>query len=199
MKSDTERVARACAAALALLGLYALHASAASEAAIRNWPRRSRAVASFMIEKYGEPDGSDSNRLVWYNNGQWRKTVVYRRPPRNIEGSRGDDILEQTISYDVPDDKVAALKSFDVRVKFDRGKGELSSRSENENYNYLALNLADEIVRGKRNPDEAVDDYRKMIRLSESGKNSELLYGFSFPLTVEPSGSPDSSGNGRAP
>ena len=199
MKSDTERVARACAAALALLGLHALHASAAAEAAIRNWPRRSRAVASFMIKKYDEPNSSDANSLVWYNNGQWRKTVVYRRPPRNVAGSRGDDILEQTISYDVPDDKIAALRSFDDRIKFDKGKGELSSRSENENYNYLALNLADEIVRGKRSPDEALDDYRRTIRLSESGKNSELLYGFSFPLTVEPRGFPDSSGNGRAP
>jgi hypothetical protein len=197
MKRDTGRVTRACAAALAILGLCALHASAASEAAIRNWPRRSRAVASFMIEKYGEPNAFDANSLVWYNNGQWRKTVVYRRSPRDNKGSRGDDILEQSISYNVPDDKISALKSFDDRIKFDKEKGELSSLSENENYNYLALNLADEIVGGKLSPGEALDDYRKTIRLSESGKNSELMYGFSFPLMIESKELPRSSGNGR--
>ena len=100
-------------------------------------------------------------------------------------GDRGDDILEQTIPYNVPDDKIAALKSFDGRLKIEKGRRELSSRSENENDNYLALNLADEIVGGKRTPDDARGDYRKLIRLSESGKNSELMYGFAFPLGLK--------------
>jgi hypothetical protein len=90
------------------------------------------------------------------------------------------------IAYDakVPETKRAALRRFDARVAFDPETGELSAQSESERFNYLALNLADEIVNGKRTADQAKDFYLKTSRLAASGKSSPYMDGFLFPLSA---------------
>ena len=152
---------------------------------IQIWPGRPRSTARALIAKYGEPSRFSDNDLVWFKNGPWKKTVVYRSAPQGFMHAK--DILEQSINYVVPDAKIAALKSFDGRIKFDKTNKELSSRAENENMNFLAMNLADEIVNDKRSPDEARDFYRKTLKLSESGKSSAYTDGFLFPLSVDQS------------
>jgi hypothetical protein len=168
---------------LACCGLWAATAAVPTpETVIKDWPKRSSSEARMLIAKYGRPSRFDVDSLVWYGNGQWSKTILRRRSPRSFLGIHGRDILEQSISYAVPDDKIAALENFDTFVKYDRGTGELSSRATSEKLNYLALNLAAEIVADKWNADEARDFYAKTMRLSESGKSSAYLEGFVFPL-----------------
>jgi hypothetical protein len=150
------------------------------ESSIRNWPERPRAAARALIAKYGEPTRFSDDDLVWFDNGPWRKTVVYRDAPQGFLHAK--NILEQSISYDVPPGKLAKLKSFDGGLSFDKKSGELTSRAETETLNFLVLNLADEIVTDKRSPDESRDFYRKTLRLSESGKTSAYMGGFLFPL-----------------
>jgi hypothetical protein len=200
MMNDFGRSMRACAALPGILGLFALGAAAevpgpyesappknetsaavkTPETAVRDWPERSRSTALALISKYGEPSSFDDNTLTWIKNSPWRKTVVYRNAPQGFMHTK--DILEQTIGYDVPEDKVATLKRFDERLDANKTAGELSSRSETESLNYLALNLADEIVGGKRSVDEARDFYHRMTQLSASGKSSAYMDGFVFPL-----------------
>jgi hypothetical protein len=153
------------------------------ETTIVKWPERPRSEARVMIAKYGEPSTFDDKSLVWYDNGPWQQSVVYRTAPQSLLGFRGKDILEQSIAYDVPDARLAALKSFDSRISFDKSNKKLSARSENENLNYLVFNLADEIVNGKRTVDEARDFYRKTVKLSEAGKSSSYMDGFLFPVS----------------
>jgi hypothetical protein len=150
------------------------------ERVIRNWPALPMREARVLIDKYGEPDRFDDDSLVWENNGPWQETIVYRKARPTFTDGREEDILEQSISYDVPQDKLAALERFDDRLEVDRPIGELSSRSGNENENYLALNLADEIVGGKRTPSQARDFYRRTLKLAASGKSSPYLQGFLF-------------------
>jgi hypothetical protein len=204
MKNDIGRDVRKFAAGLGILGLCAFSASAevpgpdapqvknetsaavqTPETVIQNWPERSRSTALALIAKYGEPDRFTGDDLVWSKNGPWQKTVVYRTAPQGF--LHGQDVLEQSISYDVPDEKIPALKSFDSRINFDKATGELSSRAESESLNYLALNLADEIVTDKRTPDDARDFYRKTVKLSEAGKASPYTDGFVFPLKQDKS------------
>ena len=191
---------RKYAAGLVLLGLCALAAPALEpgpneppvlnetsaavqtpETVIRDWPEGPRGAARALIAKYGDPSGFDENRLVWHNVGPWQETAVYREPPES-SGHRGEDILEQSIAYVVPENKLADLNRFDRRLDFDKPSGELVARSESESLNYLALNLADEIVNGKRSPDAARDFYRKTLKLSAAGKTSPYMNGFLFPL-----------------
>lgn len=205
MPIDAGRRARGYAAGLGILGLCALGAPAEQpgphepavlnendaavrtpEAVIRKWPDRPRATAGALIAKYGEPSSFDDDSLVWYNKGPWRQTVVYREAPHSFMGYHGKDILEQWISYVVPENRIAELKRFDNRIAVDKAGGELSARSESENLNYLALNLADEILAGKRRPDAARDFYLKTMKLSASGKSSPYMDGFLFPPRAAP-------------
>lgn len=158
------------------------------ETVVQQWPERSRGAALALIEKYGEPDLFDEDSLTWDENGPWDETVVYREAPLVSIEDDGRNILKQSIDYDadVPEKKIAALGRFDARVEFDPETGELSAQSEGENLNYLALNLADEIVSGKRTADQAKDFYLKTTRLAAAGKMSPYMEGFLFPRSARP-------------
>jgi len=145
------------------------------EAITRRWPPRSRAAASLMIEKYGAPDQYDRDTLVWFNNGEWKRTIVYRRRLHNDPAVTRSDFLEQTIGYLVPNDKVAELKRFNPKLTVSQAAGELTFASDSEAKNRLALNLADEIVTGGRTAADARAFYLKTSRLSAAGKSSSYL------------------------
>lgn len=67
------------------------------------------------------------------------------------------DVLEQVISYRVPPDKFDELAEYDGSVIAERTKGTLAARCDKEAMNFLALNLAHDIITGKR----SVGDARK--------------------------------------
>lgn len=69
--------------------------------------------------------------------------------------------MESVIDYHVPPDKADDLEAYDGSVLFDRTKGEMSARCDKEAANMVALNLADDIITGKRNIDEARQEYGK--------------------------------------
>jgi hypothetical protein len=152
------------------------------EMVIRKWPEFPLREARALIARYGEPDRFDDGSLAWDQNGPWLETIVYREPRPSFTAGRGRDILEQSIPYAVPQDKIAELERFDDRLEFDKASGELSSRSGSETLNYLALNLADEIVNGKRTANQARDFYRRTLSLEASGKSSPYLQGFLFHI-----------------
>jgi hypothetical protein len=104
---------------------------------------------------------------------------------------RDKDYLEQTVGYQVPNDKVNALKRFDKRLDVNQTAGELSSRSESESMNILALNLADEIVNDRRSVEEARDFYRETERLSRSGKSSRYIDGLLFDVRNDRGSDPE--------
>jgi hypothetical protein len=145
------------------------------EAIIRQWPERARSIVRVMIQTYGQPNRISAGALVWHNNGPWRKTVVYRKARSNSRAMRGQDYLEQTVGYQVPDDKINALRRFNRRIAVSKAKDELSCRSDSEKLNILALNLADDIVNYRRSVEDARYFYRQAVRLAMSGKSSMYL------------------------
>jgi hypothetical protein len=164
------------------------------EKIIEGWPERARGAALAMMEKYGPPNRVSGEALVWYNNGPWQKTIVYRRSRPHSPATRGQDFLEQVIGYQVPNDRINALKRFSERIAVNKAKGELSFRSESESMNFLALNLADEIITGKRSAEDARLFYRDTARLSQSGKTSPYVEGFRFEMFGDKSSSPEYPG-----
>jgi hypothetical protein len=139
---------------------------------IKTWSPAPRALAEAMMEEYGEPNLVDDDALLWLHNGPWRKTTVYRTALYHATAGSDKDYLQQTIGYEVPADKVAALKLFDKKLELDTAAGELSSCSDSESSNYLALNLADEIVLGERSVADARSFYDRTLRLAAAGKSS---------------------------
>jgi hypothetical protein len=109
---------------------------------LKAWPNVAKTAALTMIQKYGPPDEACSGRLVWHNNGPWRRTVVYAEEVEHNFPTPHHDVLEQYIPYRVPVGKFDQLAAFDGSVLVDRTKGEISARCEGEGGNLLALNHA---------------------------------------------------------
>ncbi|MCM2305757.1 MAG: hypothetical protein NDJ72_13735 [Elusimicrobia bacterium] len=151
-----------------------------AETVIRKWPKKVQTEAKLLIERYGQPGSVDESRLTWTDNGPWRRTVLYKegRTRSMVGGSR--DHLEQTISREVPLDKVADLEKFDKRIKIDRAAGEMSACADSERLNFLALNLADDIITGQRTVMDARAFAVKVKALEKAGKSSPYLNGLNF-------------------
>ncbi|NNN04905.1 MAG: hypothetical protein HKL90_03295 [Elusimicrobia bacterium] len=169
-------------------------AARTAESVIQNWPERSRDTARALIAEYGEPAAFSGEALVWSGNGAWKKTVVHRGAWPRLLVMKDRNYLEQAISYRVPEDKIAALKMFDSRVQVDPVDGELSSRAESEKMNYLALNMAVEIIDEKRSVEDASAFYRREAELAAAGKSSPYLEGFTFNVDAGASGAPGDPG-----
>lgn len=157
-------------------------AAAAAETIIQSWPEEVRSLAKVMIERYGAPEAAGEKHLIWYNNGPWLKTVVHRDGFKRALIGKGRDHLEQIITYRVPANKAAELARFDARLVVDRDAGELASRADSETLNFLALNLADDIVKGQKNADAANIFYEKVKTLEMAGKSSPYLDGLMFTI-----------------
>ncbi|HEX4046920.1 MAG TPA: hypothetical protein VH309_03755 [Elusimicrobiota bacterium] len=183
------RGTRSLAAGLGLLALLAWPAPRAAaapraspQAVIRAWPRRERAVARAMLEKYGRPAQFDRRQLVWFNKGIWKRTIVYRRSPRFSAKAPDAEFLQQTVGYIVPADKIAALERFDPRIEVSPTAGELGFISDSEGTNLLGLNVADEVVTGRRSVSDARAFFARTSRLAASGKSSPFLRKLLFPV-----------------
>lgn len=147
------------------------------EAIVKRWPKRARNTAALLLEKYGAPHQFDRDTLVWFNTGDWKKTVL-----RGAGAAKNANYLEQTVGYLVPSDKIAELERFNPMIDVSLTAGELTFASDSEETNRLAVNLAEEIVTGKRNVADARAFYQRTARLAASGKSSTYLDKIQFDV-----------------
>ena len=165
-----------------------------SPSIIDAWPEKPRATAKLLIDKYGAPDEATSKTLVWRNNGPWKRTVLSSEEVDHQFPAKHTDFLAQTVNYKVPAGKAGDLIKFDGSLIVDRTRGELTSRCDKEENNRLALNLADEIVRGKRSADDARKFLAKSVETSASGKSSPYVEDLRFtPQSADVTADPDSA------
>jgi hypothetical protein len=125
------------------------------ESAITDWPERPRQVAKKIAAAYGQPDEVTPTMLVWHDTGPWKRTIVYREEVKHDFPKPHTDIVEQVIDYKVPVDKFDDLAAFDGSVIVERTKGEMSARCDDEKMNFLAINLANDVVTGAQDADGA--------------------------------------------
>jgi hypothetical protein len=145
-----------------------------------SWPKEAREATQPILEKYGEPDEMTQSMLIWYNNGPWVKTVATNEPTEHVFPMPHTDVVEQFISYHVPADKVDALTRFDGSVMYRRTEGLLSARCHDEPANFLALNLAHQIVTGKKTVEEAKEAYVQSMKDHRAKKPTPLMDGLQF-------------------
>lgn len=146
-----------------------------AEAVIRSWPAASQEAARAMIERYGRPDGVLDRMLVWYDRGLWNRVIVYRIEERDEFPVPHIDYVENTVNYPVPPHKVADLLRFDRAIVVDSVHGTLSAQGASEAENTLALNLADEIMRGKRSVSSAQSFLKETVAREAAGKSSPYM------------------------
>jgi hypothetical protein len=155
---------------------------------IAGWRAKPQEVARTVIAKYGLPQEASSMRLVWHNNGPWKMTELVNEEIPHSFPKPHPDMLKQTISYRVAPDKFDELAEYDGSVIVERTKGEISARCDMEGANFLALNLADEIVRGKRGVKDARKFYAETVI---EMKNPEYMKGFLFQASQAAQGDAD--------
>lgn len=161
--------------------LYAQSNMDASEA-INDWPEESKKVAENMMEKYGDPDGVTDIMLVWQDAGDWKRIVVSKEPVEHHFPMKHMDVVEQVIDYDVPVEKFDELAKYDGSVIVERTKAEISARCDKEAANYLAINLAHDIIEGDKSVEEARQAYAENIKMLMEGEEPDYTQDFQFEL-----------------
>ena len=130
---------------------------------LEGWPPKTVALAVELVRKYGEPNEATATRLTWFHNGPWKRTVLLREgTPHNFPKAH-QDVLEQTVDYRVPANKVGDLLKYNGSLVIDRTRGELSAHCDSEQQNNIVLNIADDIVKGERNVEQALAYHAQVI------------------------------------
>jgi hypothetical protein len=161
---------------------------------IQAWPTESKQAAEAIIAKYGMPTEFTSSMLVWEQTGPWKKTVVMKEAVDHQFPIAHKDVLKQVVDYKVPADKTDELAQFDGSIIVDRTKGELAVRCDKEENNFLAINLADEIIKGKKTVKQARDMMAKAVTGKQLAGNEGMFKdGLKFQLATSSTADADKS------
>ena len=127
----------------------------AFKVATQGWPAESRHAAQLVVKKYGEADEACHSTLTWDRPGPWKKIVAHRERSEHNFPAAHADLIECFVEFRVPPWKVTDLVRFDGSLVVYRTLGEISARCHDEESNFLAMNLAYDIISGKRSVDDA--------------------------------------------
>lgn len=144
---------------------------------LASWKMAPREVARKTIAQYGPPHEVSANRLIWMNNGPWKMTELVNEEIPHDFPMPHHDMLRQVIGWKVPVDKFDELAEYDGSVIVERTKGEVSARCDKEEANFLALNLAHDIVMGKKSVRDARKAYTEAVG---EMKHPEYMKGLMF-------------------
>lgn len=147
---------------------------------LANWPDDSKQVAHSIIDTYSEPDELTSSLLIWHQSGPWFKTIVYKQPIQHFFPMPHTDIVEQFVYYDIPPEKYTELGKFDGSVMVRRTEGLLSAKCHDEEANFLAVNLAVDIVLDKISAQEARQHYLQAMKDYRMGKSVPYMQALQF-------------------
>lgn len=179
------------AAAFALAATAAIPTSAQAPAQRMNarqlqsmmasWPASARMAAADMMRKYGAPNEVTATMLKWHNNGPWKYTMISRNETAHRFPGPHPDVMEQGINYRVPVAMFDDLAAYDGSVTADRTQGHLAARCDKEGANFLALNLAHDIVTRRKTVPTARAYYgRAIAAFKKSGRMDPYMQGLRF-------------------
>ena len=136
-------------------GAALLVARADVDAVIGDWPPAPKKMAQDMVRRYGLPNEATPTLLIWHDSGPWKRTIVTSDETAHDFPTPHTDFISQTISYDVPVEKLAELARYDGSLIVYRTAGQVTASCDNEAANFLAINLMHEIVEGRMTAEEA--------------------------------------------
>ncbi len=152
------------------------------------WKAEPKALAAKIIAKYGMPQEASANRLIWVNNGPWKWSELVNEEIQHDFPMPHHDMFKQVIAWKVPAGKFDDLAEYDGSIIVERTKGEVAARCDKEEANFLAINLAYDVVMGKKSSDEARKAYTEAIG---EKKHAEYMKGFIFTPPAGMQGDPD--------
>jgi hypothetical protein len=93
------------------------------------------------------------------------------------------------VNYRVPLEKVADLVKYNGSLVIDRTRGELTVHCNNEQSNTLTVNIANDIVTGDRNVEQALAYHAQVIRGVQIGEPET----YPFKLRIKPQTTADTA------
>jgi hypothetical protein len=135
-----------------------------SQKNLAGWPEGTRRLGAQLMTRYGAPTEVTPRQVTWMNSGQWVRTTLYKEGATQNFAAPHRNVLEQAVLYKVPIDKLTALAQFNRSLMADLARGELVSSADSEEINFLAINVADDVVKGQRSADEARIYFAQLVR-----------------------------------
>jgi hypothetical protein len=105
---------------------------------LNTWQEKLREGAFKLINKYGYPDEASTSKLIWYNNGDWKRTIVHRDALIYLLPNNQSNFLEQTFEYMR---SLGELKLSKENIYVNRTKKEITIFGESEEVNLRSLNI----------------------------------------------------------
>lgn len=146
------------------------------------WPEAAREAADLVLRAYGEPDECTPSEMVWFNAGPWKRIVATKRFFEHRFPVPHTDSVECFVDYAVPPGAVSALAYFDGSVMVERTAGEMSARCHDEQANFLALNLAHDIITGAKSVSQARQYYAEEFLNYRRGVPTPYMDGLRFSV-----------------
>ena len=137
---------------------------------IASWPAEAQKAAKSMIEIHGAPGEVTPTMLVWHDSGPWKHIIASNVVTQHNFPAPHPDTVEQSVSYKVPENKHDEIALFDGSVNIDKTRGEMSARCDAEHHNILSLNLAHDIIIGKRTVKDARAFFTQVV-MAEKKEN----------------------------
>jgi len=175
---------------------------------VAEWPARPRLAVKEMMGKYGAPKEVSSEAVIWHKAGPYKRIMVTRMEIPHDFPKPHMDFLEHTINFNVPTDKIDDLVAYDASMTINKTAGEMSARCDLEGHNILTLNLARDIIMGKKSVAVARKAFGQNVVEDVMGKHPPYVEklqfepptsGFAFPDKPIIPGSPvrmaEGSGN----
>lgn len=116
--------------------------------ALEGWPAESLEAVIALQTKYGPPQEVRPTLIVWNENGPWKRTMVHHEVVEHRWPTPHLDVLEQVLDHAVAPERIPDLAHFHGSILVDRTRGELIVRCADEAANFLAANLAHDIIEG---------------------------------------------------
>ena len=147
---------------------------------LSKWPEASRMAVEEITAKYGNADIMSDQVFIWMNKGVWKKICVDKMESKHSFPIEHTDMMETTISYKVPVYFMEELGRFDGSLTFDRTQGTMSARCDKEANNFLALNLAHDILTSKKTVAQARAAYGDIVKQKMNGGNPLYMQKLTF-------------------
>lgn len=164
-----------------------------AKAILADWPDAPKKVGHTLLEQYGPPNEATPTKLFWYRVGPWARMELTADEVLHNFPTSHTDFLSQFVDYPIPADRAADLARFDGSTIVDRTAGQIGSRCDHEAYNTLTINLAVEIMEGRRTVEDARHLYGETASAFVLGRDAPYAEGLLFDPPAGDTADPDES------
>lgn len=160
---------------------------------IATWPAAPKKVGEKLLDHYGPPNEATPTKLFWYRTGPWARMELTADEVLHNFPTPHTDFLTQYVDYPIRSEKADEAVMFDGSVIIDRTAGQVGSRCDHEAYNTLTINLAVEIMEGRRTVEEARHLYGETASAFVMGRDAPYAERLLFNPPTGKTADPDES------